>query len=120
MRVRKQDANGDYQIGQGQLNFHINNPEAVGQLIDTRLELWEGEWFLDKTEGTAWSQEILGYGKTPIRDQIIKARILGTPGVTKLLRFSSSVDTVIRKYTPQGQVLTQFSKQPTSFGPVNL
>lgn len=120
MRVRKQDAEGDYQIGQGQLNFYIDSPQLVGQEIQTRLLLWEGEWFLDQTDGTAWSQEILGYGKSSIRDQIIKARILGTPGVTRLLEFSSSVDPTTRVYAVQGKVLTQFSVQPISFGPVNL
>lgn len=120
MRVRKLDDDGDYQIGQGQANFWINNPQAVAQEIGTRLLLWEGEWFLDKFNGTPWSQEILGYGTTAIRDQAIKARILETPGVTSLNSFSSAVDPSTRKYTVQGSVLTQFSTQPISFGPVNL
>jgi hypothetical protein len=120
MRVRRLDANGDYLIGAGQANFWIDNVEAVAQSIQTRLLLWEGEWFLDNTNGTPWSQEVLGYGTTAIRDQVLKARILETPGVTSIVSFDSSLNPTTRKYTVQGQVLTKFSTQPVSFGPVNL
>ncbi len=59
-RVRKLDANRDYSFGQGNINFWINSPFGVAQNVETRLGLWEGEWFLDKTRGTPYSQEILG------------------------------------------------------------
>jgi hypothetical protein len=120
MRVRRLDADGDYLIGRGSADFWINNVPLVAQNIQTRLLLWEGEWFLDKFNGTPWSQEILGYGTTAIRDQLLKARILETPGVLSIVSFDSSVNPVTRKYTVQGKVLTQFSTQPVSFGPVNL
>lgn len=120
MRVRKQDANGDYTIGQGQANFWINSPRGVAQNVETRLLLWVGEWFLDNTIYTPWSQEILGYGTASIRDVAIKSVILTTDGVTSIVSYISSVNPSTRKLTVQGTIMTQFSAQPTSFGPVIL
>lgn len=120
MRVRRQDANGDYLIGQGQVNFWVNNVQAVAQLITTRLLLWEGEWFLDLTEGTPYKQEILGYGTTSLRDMAIKARILGTQGVTSIASYNSEFNPVTRAFTVSGTVVTQFSTNPVAFGPVTL
>lgn len=91
MRVRAMDANRDMTWGSSQQNFLINSPEAVGQLAETRLQLRQGEWFLDKTKGVAWATQILGQNTGATRDQAIKACILGTPGVTAIASYSSSV-----------------------------
>jgi len=120
MRVRKQDANGDYLIGQGTANFYANNTYAVAQLIETRLGLWEGEWFLDLTIGTPYKDEILGYGTTSLRDMAVKAQILGTPDVLSIETYFSSVNPATRAFTVSGSVMTPFSTQPVAFGPVNL
>lgn len=120
MRVRAQDANGDYTIGRGTANFLANNVFAVRQLIETRLRLWEGEWFLDLTEGTPYKEEILGYGTSSLRDMAVKNRILGTQGVTGIVAYNSDVNTTTRNFTVSGTVMTPFSTQPAAFGPVTL
>lgn len=120
MRVRKQSSTGDYVIGRGSRDFYVNNPELVGQRINTRLLFWEGEWFLDTQDGTPWLQKVLGYGNATVRDQVIKARILGTPGVTSINTYSGVATASNRSYTVQGTVITQFSTQPIPFGPVTL
>lgn len=60
MRYRREDADGDYTFGSGDDTWLINSPEAVAQAVKTRFELWYGQWFLDTTEGTPWSQSVLG------------------------------------------------------------
>lgn len=60
MRYRKQDEQGDYSFGSGLNDFHIDRSEAVALAIETRLKLWVGEWFADTSDGTGWSQAILG------------------------------------------------------------
>jgi hypothetical protein len=120
MRVRKMDANGDYTIGQGPINFWGNVTYLVAQLIDTRLGLWEGEWFLDLTAGTPYKEEILGYGTTSLRDIALKAVILGTPGVNSIVTYNGVANPATRGYTVSGSVMTPFSTQPVAFGPVNL
>lgn len=91
MRYRKLDANGDYQFG-GAGEFFVDDPAGVSQAIRTRLLLLTGEWFLDSNEGTPYDTSILGYGTATTRDPAIIDRILGTPGVQEILRYSSSVD----------------------------
>jgi hypothetical protein len=112
------DANGDYTFGQGSANFWINSPQGVAQSVQTRLLLWEGEWFLDETSGTPYSQEILGYGTKSLYDLAIRARVLATPGVTSIDSYSSSLNSVSRQLTVSMTITTQFSTESVPVGPV--
>jgi hypothetical protein len=120
MRVRKLTASGDYQIGQGQVNFWVNKAEGVGQKVVCRLRLWESEWFLDNTIGTPWSQEVLGYNTASLRDIVVKSVIIQTPGVSSIVTYLSETNPGVRLFTVSGTVLTIYSPTPVSFGPVNL
>jgi hypothetical protein len=116
MRVRKRDANGDYTIGQGEANFWINSPEGVAQKVETRLGLWEGEWFLDKTRGTPYLQKILGYNTASLRDVALRTIILETDGVTALNTYSSQVGgNGPRGLTVSGTITTVYSTTPVPF-----
>lgn len=110
MRYRKLSSEGDYTFGQGNSNFYIDNAEAVGQAIKTRLLLMTGEWFLDINEGTDYSGKILGTGTAATRDLEIKSRILKTPGVKELLGYASKV--IERKFTVQAVVNTVYGTTP--------
>ena len=109
MKYRKLDANGDYTIGTG-ADFLVNSPEAVAQAISTRLKLWQGEWFIDVTDGTPWNQEILGKrnGRNP--DAAIRQRILGTQGVTSIESYSSQFDGDTRGLFVTATVNTQYGQ----------
>lgn len=91
MKYRKLDENGDYQFGNSG-EFFTDSPDGVAQAIQTRLLLMTNEWFLDSNEGTPYDPSIVGYGTAATRDPAIIDRILGTPGVSEILRYSSSVD----------------------------
>lgn len=91
MRYRTLDANQDMTFGSGGANFLVNSPAAVAQLVQTRLLLFSGEWFLDTLEGTPYATQILGVRTALTRDAAIKARILGTQSVTGITAYSSSV-----------------------------
>lgn len=91
MKYRKLDENGDYLFG-SEGEFHENSPDGVAQAIQTRLLLITGEWFLDSNEGTPYDPNIVGYGTATTRDPAVIDRILGTPGVREILRYSSSVN----------------------------
>lgn len=111
MRYRPLSATGDYTIGQAWL---VNTPACVAQAIETRLRLWLGDWFLDTTDGTPYNTQVLGerYNKAP--DAAIKNRILGTPGVTSIVSYSSQFDGNTRIFTVNAQVQTQYSVTPVS------
>ena len=106
MIYRALDQNGDYQIGV----FLSNSPQTVAQAVQTRLTLWLGEWFLDVTDGTPWMQDITG--KNTNYDFEIQARILGTPGVTDLASYSSTVD--------QNRALTVSATINTIYGVITI
>lgn len=116
MRVRRLDENGDYSFGRGEADFWVNTPEGVAQKVQTRLLLWAGEWFLDKTVGTLWIQQILGYNTAANRDIAIRTVILQTENVTALSNYSSSLGgTGRRGLTISGLITTTFSKTPVPF-----
>ncbi|MDE1905305.1 MAG: hypothetical protein KGH75_02485 [Rhodospirillales bacterium] len=108
MRYRKLDANGDYSFGHSQANFYANQVEAVAQAVSTRLKLWAGEWFTDTSDGTPWRTEVLGKYTAATYDTVLKARILGTPGVTQLNSYSSSIDPNARALTVRATISTAY------------
>ena len=110
-RVRALSATGDYTFGQSAANFLVNSDAEIAQNISTRLKLLEGEWFLDVTSGTPYATEILGKGTRPYYDQAIKARILGTTGVTEITSYSSSL---------KNRTLTVTATVSTIYGPVTV
>lgn len=110
MRYRAQDTNGDYQFGQPNI-FLVDSAAAVAQAIKTRLLLMTNEWFLDEREGTPYIPDILGYGTYSTRDIAIRSRILGTPGVTEIIKYSSDVEA--RRFTVEVTVMTSYSETAT-------
>jgi hypothetical protein len=89
MRYRKLDANGDMTFGRNQDNIWRDVPDAVGQAVLTRLRLQQGDWFLDRREGTPWKTKVLGKYTQSTKDPVIRARIVGTRGVSRLLAYAS-------------------------------
>ena len=114
MRYRALDVNGDYTFGQSLANFLIDSPAAVAQAVMTRLDLATGEWFLDNTEGTPYSTQILGHGTNNLYDLAIQNRILGTPGVTGITDYSSNRDPVTRALVVGATVNTQYGQTTIS------
>lgn len=110
MRYRQLDPNGDYVFGYAP-NFLINTPDTVAQAVRTRLRLFAGEWFLDTREGLDLTN-ILGYGTQTLRDQEIRNRILGTPGVTGIASYASQV--VGRAYNVQAVLDTLYGSATIS------
>lgn len=99
MRYRKLDENGDYTFGRGQEDFWRDTPEAPAQAVLTRLNLWQGQWFLDTREGMTWKTQVLGNRTTRTRDPAVRNRVLGTQGITGILEYSSNLDRDTRAYS---------------------
>ena len=118
MRVRAM-VGGDMTFGQGSANFLVNSPACVAQLIGTRLNLWEGEWFLDQTAGMPWMQNVIGRHTAAEYDQAIREHVLETQGVTGLVSYSSRYDSATRTLTPAGVVDTAYGANIGFSIPVN-
>lgn len=76
----------------------VTDAEAIGEHVRQRLMAWSGEWFLNTTDGVAWTQFILGRppSEMPLAESIIKAEIAATPGVSEILEFSAVYDRASR------------------------
>lgn len=108
MRYRALGPTGDYQIGRGSANFLINSSAAVAQSVQTRLKLWQGEWFLDITQGTPWLQNVFGKFAKLVADMAIRARVLATQGVTGISAYQSTFDPVKRTFSIVMSITTVF------------
>ena len=112
MRYRRL-TDGDYTFGASQADFHHDTPDGVAQAVKSRLALYESEWFLDLTEGTAWNTRVLGTDTSSVYDMTIRARILGTQGVASLISYASQKDPNTRRLGIQAVVDTIFGPLPT-------
>jgi len=110
MRYRKMDANGDMVFGGGQAAFWRDVPEAPAQAVMTRLRLQLGEWFLDTSDGTPWKTRVLGKYTAPFRDPVIRARMLGTAGVTGIAAYYSTVDSETRQFAVGATIDTVYGQ----------
>src|SRR5690348_2465704 len=95
----------DYSFGHGAVDFYADERETVGQIVLTRLRLWEGEWFVDTSDGTPYETQVLGTGTQGRRDMAIQERILGSPGVVRIAAYSSSFDGATRTFTISGTTI---------------
>lgn len=111
MRVRKVDASGDMTFGQNQGNFWRDEPEAVGQVVVSRLHLWEGEWYLDPLEGTSYQYRVLGKRTETTRDLALRARMIDSPGVAGVADFSSVLDRQARRLAIAATLRTIYPAQ---------
>jgi hypothetical protein len=111
MRVRKTDpVTGDYVFGGDQASIWRDVPEAVGQVAESRLNLWQEQWYLDRSEGTPFEQEVLGKRTEGLRDPALQARILDTPGVIEIEAYSSVLDRQTRALTVAATIQTVYSR----------
>jgi hypothetical protein len=108
MKYRKLDADGDFQFGNGNADFHKDTPETVAQAVVTRLLLWAAEWFLDTTDGTPYQAGVLGKNNQITADAVMRERILGTTGVTAITEFSSFFNPDLRNYSISATIDTVF------------
>ena len=112
MKVRILSPSGDYTFGQSQLNFYSNVPAAPAQVAKTSLELWQGEWYLDLSEGTPYLTGVLGKHSQTMADAVIKNQVLNAQGITGVSNFQSSIDTKTRQYSVQMTVSTIYGPTP--------
>ena len=89
---------------------------AVAQAIQTRLMLFQGEWWENLNEGTPMFQQILGYRRQTSAGQdlatsALVTRIMGTPYVTAVHNVQMSFNPTTRLYTFTATVYTSFGSR---------
>lgn len=81
---------GDLVIENGDFLW-VDGIEAIEQDIRTALQMFQGEWFLDETEGVPYHQSILGQKVSPlVVREIFRRQLLAIPGVLDVVSISAS------------------------------
>jgi len=93
-------------------NAALLDLDAVTQAIQTRILLFQGEWWENLNEGTPMFQSILGApgsakSQAAINLALIQ-RISGTPYVSSVENVSSSFDPMTRKFSFSATAQTAF------------
>ncbi len=110
MRVRQLTSDGDMRFGHQQYDFYRDVPEAPAQCVQTRLMFWQGEWYLDLTDGTPYQGGVLGTNTELTADSVIRDRILNTRGVTGIEEgtYNSQLDRATRRLSAACTIDTAF------------
>jgi len=83
--------------------------DLMRQRLKQSLLFFMGEWYLDTTDGVPYYQEILKKGPDQITvESVLKAAIVETPEVIKLLSFSPEYDNARRLYSLSFSVSTVY------------
>jgi hypothetical protein len=85
---------------------------APGQAVKTRLELFQGEWFLDNSVGTPYLTNVLGKHSQQMADAAIKDVVNNTQGITAISQFVSAMNSQTRYYSVQMVVQTIYGPTP--------
>ncbi len=109
MRVRKVSESGDMVFGRNPAAFHRNTPVGVAQIVESRLNLWSGQWYLDLDEGTPYETQVLGKYTEASRDAVLRQRILDTPDVVEIASYDSVLDRQTRSFTVRSTIVTAYS-----------
>jgi len=114
--TRALDNNHDILFGQNHNNFLVDI-DAVAQIIDCSLLLFQGEWWKDKALGLPLFQQILGsmngYNATLISDLIRVVIMQAAPP------FVIRVSNVSASYSTDG-TFKYSSTAETVFGPIQV
>ena len=117
MRVRQLSDTGDMRFGASGLDFLINSPAAVAQVVQTRLLLYLGSWYLDTTLGFPWLEGVIGKHSQDSADQVIQDYVRDTTGsvngqdvslVLSILSYSSTSNPTTRNYSATMEIDTIF------------
>ena len=80
-------------------NHVVTGALQVVQNVKIRLLFLKGEWYRDTRMGVPYFEQAFAKGDHAVVDSFLKATILETPEVRNLLSFSTSFDSINRKYT---------------------
>jgi hypothetical protein len=84
-------ATHDLALVNGDLAF-VDDQEEVAQCATIRLWFIEAEYELDYTLGTPWFDVLFAISDRLIKEQTLRGRLKGTPGVTRVKNFTYSID----------------------------
>jgi hypothetical protein len=102
-------------------NFvYIDGPEEVGQVLKTRLQVYQGEFFYDSSFGVPYLQTLASQNGQLALDISIKNTILSTEGIKEIIQFQTEFDSVNRIYTVNTIIKLDDGTEVTFSTPITL
>ncbi len=93
----------------------VRDADYVTQAIKTKLQLYQGEWFLNLKKGVPWFQEIfVAPADVGRAGALIQAEILAVEGVQYLSKYDNTFDAGIRELTITFDAVTDFGSTGTT------
>lgn len=111
----------------GALDLHLDSSgnlaiatgaEGLRQKLQTRLSLYQGEWFLNSGAGVPYVQRILGRAQPSANlvgsvAQIFDIEVLKEPEVLSIINSRAEFNPAVRRYTYTAEL-------ETVYGPMNI
>lgn len=106
----KLDGDGDLSVSGGDLEM-VSDADGILQSINTRLQFFQGEWFLDEDAGIPYFQSVLIKNPDPnVLSAIFRETILETPGVSALNDLTLDFDRSARRLSVSFRVETDLGQ----------
>lgn len=97
----------DLRIVNGKM-VRVRGSDEVRQRVKVAIWHYIREYFLNVPDGVPWYESILGRKSgTDIVAQILRRRILQTPGVIRIVDFFVDFDTITRTFEVESQIEVQ-------------
>jgi hypothetical protein len=111
MRDLKFDSiTGDISTELGDLVF-VDGIDALEQDCRQAMQAFQGEWFLDETDGVPYFQSLLGKKpNTLVSREVFRKALLAVPGVVEVLRCEVSFNGSTRTLTVAWKVSTDLGE----------
>lgn len=111
MKIRNLDYDGDFSYGHSISDYLIDNGQAVGLNIVTRLREWYKDCFFNLEAGIDYPTRLGSFNQKNLLDDDFQRIIRESQGVVDIIDFTSNLDTKTRHYTFQAQVRHIYSTE---------
>lgn len=111
MKIRRIDSEGDWDYGHSQSSYYIDNAQAVGLNIVTRLREWYRDCFFAEENGIDYPTRLGNFNQKENLDDDIKNVIMNSTDVVDITEFISTFDRNTRHYSCQAKVLHIYSEE---------
>lgn len=93
------DNSGDIDLTNGEMTL-TTGVEAVAQRLKQRLGMFLSEWFLERSRGIPYIQQVFVKAPNPqVIDAVFKREVLAEPSLRELQSFELDLNTATRELT---------------------
>ena len=111
MKIRRIDSEGDWDYGHSQSSYYIDNAQAVGLNIVTRLREWYRDCFFAMQNGIDYPTRLGSFNQKENLDNDIQSIILNSQDVIDITEFGSTFNRDSRHYKCTAKVLHIYSDE---------